>query len=46
MAEEGCIMPFIETTVITDARGEVEALYRRQQGQLDYLPNCARVFCH
>lgn len=39
-------MTFIETTAITDARGEVEALYQRQQGRLAYLPNYAQVFCH
>jgi len=39
-------MSFIETTAPQQATGEVAALYQRQQGGLDYLPNYARVFSH
>lgn len=39
-------MSFIATISPEQASGEVLALYRRQQGNLDYLPNYARVFCY
>lgn len=39
-------MSFIEITEPREARGEVAALYRRLQGQQEYLPNYARIFCH
>ena len=39
-------MSFIDTIAPANATGEVAELYRREQGQLPYLPNYARVFCH
>lgn len=39
-------MCYIETISPEEASGAVQALYKRQQGELDYLPNYARVFCH
>ena len=39
-------MTFIETTRPEDARGEVAAMYRRQQSAWGYVPNYARAFCH
>lgn len=39
-------MAFIKTIPPAQARGEVRKLYRQQQGDLDYLPNYAAVFCH
>jgi uncharacterized peroxidase-related enzyme len=39
-------MSYIRTIAPEEARGAVLALYERQRGDLDYLPNYARVFCH
>ena len=39
-------MTFIHTTPPEEARGDVLELYRQQQGDMDHLPNYARVFCH
>ena len=39
-------MCYIRTIPPEEATGAVQALYERQQGDLDYLPNYARVFCH
>lgn len=39
-------MSFISTAAPGQATDEVAALYSRLQGDADYLPNYARVFCH
>jgi uncharacterized peroxidase-related enzyme len=39
-------MSFIQTIESEHATGEVAALYARLRGNLDYLPNYARVYCH
>ncbi len=39
-------MSYITTISPEQATGEVLALYHRQQGSQDYLPNYARVFCY
>jgi len=39
-------MTFIRTTRPEDARGDVAAMYRRQQSAWGYVPNYARAFCH
>jgi hypothetical protein len=38
-------MTFIRTITEGEASGEVDALYRRQRGDKNYLPNYAPVFC-
>lgn len=39
-------MPFIATTPPSEARGDVRAMYQRQQATYGYVPNYARVFSH
>lgn len=39
-------MSFIQTTEPREASGAVADLYQRLQGNADYLPNYARIFCH
>jgi len=39
-------MSFIDTVAPAQARGEVAAMYRRQQQAWGYVPNYAKVFCH
>lgn len=39
-------MAFIATIAAAAASGEVRAMYERQRGGLDYLPNYAGVFCY
>ncbi|NIB42385.1 peroxidase [Pseudomaricurvus alkylphenolicus] len=39
-------MSFIETLGNQQAAEEVKAMYRQLQGQRDYLPNYAKVYCY
>lgn len=39
-------MAFIATIPAQEATGELREFYRRQQGELGYLPAYARVYCH
>ena len=39
-------MPFIDTIPAAQARGEVRAMYERQQDAWGYLPDYARIFSH
>lgn len=39
-------MAYIETIPVSEATGEVRELYLRQQGNGDYVPNYAKVYCY
>jgi uncharacterized peroxidase-related enzyme len=39
-------MAHIDTVAPTDAAGDVQAMYARQQRHWGYVPNYAKVFCH
>lgn len=39
-------MAFIHTTPVSEASGEVRAMYQRQQSAFAFVPNYAKVFCH
>ena len=39
-------MPFIDTIPAAEAKGEVRAMYQRQQQAWGYVPDYARVFSH
>ena len=39
-------MAFIDTIPAKAARGEVLAMYKRQEGEWGFVPDYARVFCH
>lgn len=39
-------MPFIDTVHPANAKGDVLAMYERQQAALGFVPNYSKVFCH
>jgi len=39
-------MAFIKTIAPADAKGDVRAMYERQQSAWGFVPNYAKVFCH